>query len=206
MKLFPRRYEKPVFDLFGDLAQLIVTGSDVLSRSLGESPRDRVHTAPRLHDLSIEGGDLARRITNRLAEALVTPFEAEVLHGLAMALCDTLDAMDRAAELMSRFGIRALPAPLLEVCQLIERAADLTVTAVWKLGDVHGLGAFIVEMRRVERHGDQLLRQARAEMYERGGSTVDLLRERDIADELGHILELFTRISRTTDLLRVKDA
>lgn len=206
MKLFSRRHEKPVFDLFGDLAQLIVSGSDVLSRTLGESPGDRERTAPGLHELSIEGGDLAARIANRLAAALVTPSEAEVLHALAMTLCDTLDAMDRTADLATRFGIRGLQPGLLEVCPLIERAADLTVQAVWKLGDVSGLHDFVGEMRRVERHGDQLLRQARVDLYASGRSGAELLQERDVAEGLADVLALVTRISRTADLLRVKDA
>lgn len=206
MRLFPQRYEKPLFDLFGDIAQLLVSGAEVLSRTLGESPRERARIAARLHEQSGEAAALSRRIGNRLAAALITPFEAEVLHGLSLALSDAMQAMDRAADLTVRFSLGSVPDPLLETAELIARAAEITVEAMWHLGEVHELQEFSAAMRRLDNHGERLARGALTDVFASGASAGQMLREREVALALRDVLSQFEQAAREADLLRIKDS
>lgn len=206
MRLFPQRYEKPLFDLFGDIAQLLMSGSEALSRTLGESPRERPRIAVRLHEQSGEASALSRRIANRLAAALITPFEAEVLHGLSLAMSDALQAMDRAADLTVRFGLGSVPDPLLETAELIARAAEITVEAMWHLGDVRELHEFSAAMRRLDNHAERLARGALTDVFSQSVTAGQMLREREVALALRHVLTVFEQVAREADLLRIKDS
>lgn len=206
MRLFPTRYEKPLFDLFADIAHQLVSGSEILSRTLGESPRERSRTAPRLQEHAADAAALSRRIGNRLAEALITPFEAEVLHALALAMADTVAHMERAADLTVRFEIGTVPDALLEAAQLIERAAEITVEATWHLGDPAQLHAYSAGMQRLVNHGEGLVRATLQEIFTEGAEPAGMLRMREITLELRRVLDEFERCARGTDLLRIKDA
>jgi len=206
VRLFPRRYEKPLFDLFGDIAQLLESGAESLARTLGEDPEERARTATQLHEQSADAVALSRRIANRLAAALITPFEAEVLHALALGMSDALDAMERAADLTVRFELGSVPHPLLETAELIARAAEITVEATWHLSDTDELREFSAAMRRLDTHAERLLRGVLTDLYASTESAGTMLRTREVAFELRRVLEKFEQVARTADLLRIKDS
>lgn len=206
MRLFPRRYEKPVFDLFADAAQLLASGAEALARTLGDAPGERARTAAQLHEHAADSVAVSGRITNSLAAAVITPSEAEVLRALSLAMSDTLDTMERAADLTVRFGIGAVPVPLLETAELISRASELTVEAVWNLGDIGRLRDFSSATRRLDTHAERLLRGALTDLYAGDGSAGEMLRMREVAFELRRVIERFAAIARTAELLRITDS
>ena len=205
-RLFPHRVERPMYGLFGELAELLVRASDTHSRLLGHTARDRARIAPRLHENATTAEELTRRISNRITQSLITPYEAELLYDLALTIADTLDAMEHTAELlvMSRAG--KLPTPLLEAAKLIERSAELTVEATWELGQQRRLGDFYARIRRNKRQGDRLTRQALGELYRRGGASAEMLALHDVTESISRTIALQERTGRLADLLRVKDA
>lgn len=206
VQLFPRRVERPMYDLFSELAELQVQAADAHSKILGNGYRERARLAPRVHDLSTRAQELCRRIANRLAESLVTPYEAEMLYDLALTITDTIDQMEHTAELLVLFRSSALPDPLLEIAKGIERSAEILVSVTWKLDRIRDLGDLYVQIRKISRQSDRLGRQALADLYKRTGGARDLLPLRDVADSVGATADLQERAGRIADLLRVKDA
>jgi uncharacterized protein Yka (UPF0111/DUF47 family) len=190
MRLFTRRFEQPLTDLFNDLAQLLVGGAETLSRILSQPARDRSHSAPKLHEHATRAGQLSHRVTNRLADSLISPFEADALHDLALAMADVLDAMESTAELMVHGRRPTAPDTLLETAQVIERMAELD--------------NYYREIRRLKKHGDRLIQTTMTDLYDRGGTAVDLLRERDLIQAVGRVLTLLELVGRLMDVLRVK--
>lgn len=204
MRLFPRRFEQSLSDLFNDLAQLLVAGSETLSRTMGMTYQDRLGAAPRLHEHATRAAQLSHRIANRLADSLVTPFEADALHDLALTMNDAVDAMEYTARIMTSRQCPAAPDPLLEAAQLIERACAITVEATWKLQKVRELESYYPEMRRLKRHGDELVLTATTDLYEKGGTAAEVLFERDLIRAVEDVLTQMEKAGRLADLLRVK--
>lgn len=205
-RLIPQRTERPLYDLFAELAELLVQSADTHSKLLGHGYRERTRIAPRLHEQATVAEELCRRIATRLAHSLITPYEAELLYDYALTIADTVDAMEHTAELLVVSRVGTLPTPLMEAAKGIERAAELTVAATWKLSRVRDLGDYYDQVRKLKRQGDRLVRRALGELYSRGGSTQEMLPLHDVAESLRETITLQERIARITDLLRVKDA
>jgi len=205
-RLFPQRTERPLYDLFAELAELLVQAADTHSRLLGHGYRERTRIAPRLHEQATVAEELCRRIAQRLAHSLITPYEAELLYDFALTIADAVDAMEHTAELLVISQVGTLPTPLMDAAKGIERAAELTVAATWELARVRQLGEYYEQVRKLKRQGDRLVRRALGELYTRGGSTQELLPLHDVAESLRETILLQERIARIADLLRVKDA
>lgn len=206
VQLFPRRAERSMTDMFGELAELLVQATDTHSRLLGHGYRERTRIAPALHDQSTRAEELCHRIAQRLAQSLITPYEAEMLYDLALTMADTVDSMENTAELLVLSRVSALPEPLLEAAKGIERAAELTVVATWTLNRVRDMGDYYPQIRKLKRQGDRLVRQALGELYQRGGATTELMPLHDVAESIRRTVDLQERTGRLADLLRVKDA
>ena len=205
-RFFPQRSERPLYDLFAELAELLVQSADTHSKLLGHGYRERTRIAPRLHEQSTVAEELCRRIARRLAHSLITPYEAELLYDFALTVADTLDSMEHTAELLVISKAGALPEPLLEAAKGIERAAELTVAVTWKLSRVRDLGDHYEQVRKLKRQGDRLVRRTLGELYTRGGSAQEMLPLHDVAASVRETLTLQERSARIADLLRVKDS
>lgn len=205
-RFFPQRTERPLYDLFAELAELLVQSADTHSKLLGHGYRERTRIAPRLHEQSTVAEELCRRIAERLAQSLITPYEAELLYDLALTMSDTVDAMEHTAELLVISRVGQLPTPLLDAAKGIERAAEHTVAASWKLSRIRELGDYYDQVRKLTRQGERLVRRSLGELYSRGGSVQELMPLHDVSESIRHTIALQERIARLTDLLRVKDA
>lgn len=205
-RLFPARTERPLSDLLSELAELLVQAADTHSKLLGNGYRERTRIAPTLHEQSTVAEELCRRIAQRLAHSLITPYEAELLYDFALTIADAVDAMEHTAELLVISQVGTLPTPLMDAAKGIERAAELTVAATWELARVRQLGEYYEQVRKLKRQGDRLVRRALGELYTRGGSTQELLPLHDVARSIQHTITLQERVARIADLLRIKDA
>lgn len=205
-RFFPQRTERPLYDLFAELAELLVQAADTHSKLLGNGYRERTRIAPRLHEQATVSQELCRRIAQRLAHSLITPYEAELLYDFALTIADTVDSMEHTAELLVISKVGTLPTPLLDAAKGIERAAELAVTISWKLDDIRDLGDVYEQTRKLTRQGHRLVRQALGELYRQGGATQDLLPLHDVCGSLRETISLQERVVRIADLLRVKDA
>ncbi len=206
VQLLPRRGERPLSDLYAELAQELTNAADTLSRVLGHTSRERDRIVPRLHENASRATEISARIATRLADSLITPFEAELLYDLALTLADAIDAMEHMAETLVGNRVGPLPSPLLEGAKLIERGAALTTEATWVLRRLEKLGDFYPRMRRLRRQGDRLCRQAMSDVCRRGGAANELLPLYDAVTAMREIFALMERSARLTDLLRVKDS
>lgn len=204
--LLQRRGDRPLTDLFAELAQLMVDSADTLSKVMGHSRRERPRMTPRLHENTLQADAISDRIGNRLADSLITPYEAELLYDLALTMSDIVESMESVGDVLVLGRLGELPPQLLEAAKGIERGCELTVASAWRLRRVRELGDHYSQMRRTTRQGRRLCRQALGTVYGRGGAAGELLPLHDAIRALAEVVEGLERAGRLTDLLRVKDA
>lgn len=206
MRLLPRRYERPMYGQFNDLAEALSSSSELLSRTMAQNARDRQRLLPQMRENSNRAAEIAGRIGNQLVESLITPFEAEVLHGIAYTMADTCEQMESVARLLDAHRIPKPSDHLIRSAGLVERCTDITVEAVWALATLRSQEDYHLEMRRLARHIRSLVETSRAERYDAGGAAADLLRSRDVHEAMLGLTRLLEQIGRSADLLRVRDA
>ena len=200
------RGERPLTGQFAELAQILADSAVTHSRILGQGPQARTRLVPILHENSSRATEISARIATRLADSLITPYEAELLYDLALTMADCIDSLEHTGELLVITRLSALSTPLLEAAEALEHAAEYTVQASWQLRRVHHLGGYYTRMRTVKHQGDRLCRQALGELYRAGGAATDMMLQRDVIYAVSTTFELLERVARIADMLRVKDS
>ncbi|MBV7411357.1 DUF47 family protein [Dermabacteraceae bacterium TAE3-ERU27] len=206
MKFFSAQRERSVHDLLGDTAHLVAESSQTLARCLGSADEERPVLARRLDSSRREAADLSRRISNRLASALITPFEADVLLGMAHCLSDAVNRLERVSSLVVTFRMGSLPSRVLDVVEDLIRLANSTADVLWKLSDMSAIDAFCVDMPRQLGNTEGLCRQALHEIYAEKTDPVSLLQLRDVVEGMREVALCHERFVRLADRLRVKDS
>jgi hypothetical protein len=124
----------------------------------------------------------------------VTPLDHEDIHRLTSTLDDVLDHMEAAADL---FVLHKIEQPLPEMkaqADVLVRATKTIREALEQLPHYKRLPPYWIEVDRLENEGDRLYRQAIADLFGGDHRALDVLKWRDICDEME------AAIDRTEDL------
>jgi len=136
-----------------------------------------------------EFGDMIiHDITRALHRTFVTPIDREDILMLAARLDDVVDAMDEAAQYTLEYQIekptehaRRLAEIIVECANELERAIGLLSSKNSKLEEILPM---TVEINRLENVADQVASRARGELFNDGSDVTQILKWRDIYDDL----------------------
>jgi predicted phosphate transport protein (TIGR00153 family) len=197
--------EETFFELFVNLATVLVTGAEQLLDMIGNYDDQRVSKARRLSELEHEADEVTHEIMKRLNFTFVTPMDREDIHALASTLDDVMDHIDAAAELLVLHKIER-PLPEMKAqADLLVRAARTTEQALKRLPDFH-LSEYWVEINRLENEGDKLYRQSIADLFSGDYKAMDVLKWKDVSDELEEGLDKLEDVANTLEAIALKQA
>ena len=136
-----------------------------------------------------EFGDMIiHDITRALHRTFVTPIDREDILMLAARLDDVVDAMDEAAQYTLEYQIekptehaRRLAEIIVECANELERAIGMLSSKNSKLEEILPM---TVEINRLENVADQVASRARGELFNDGSDVTQILKWRDIYDDL----------------------
>ena len=197
--------DESFFELFVRQATNIETAAQVLYELITEF-EDAPAKARRLRDLEHEGDEMTHNILRRLNTVFVTPIDHEDIHKLTTTMDDVLDHMEAAADL---FILHKIEAPLPDM----KAQADVlvrTTTAVREAIDIlpkfSQLGPHAVEINRLENEGDRVYRQAVADLFSGDKRAMDVLKAKDIIDEMEAAIDKLEDVSDTLESIALKHA
>jgi predicted phosphate transport protein (TIGR00153 family) len=202
-RLIPR--DESFYDLFVKMAGLLVQGADLLQDIVtnfdGVEPRAR-----RLHDIEHEADEVTHEVMRRLNTTFVTPLDREDIHELASLLDDVMDHIDAAADLLV---LHKIDKPLKEMqaqTELLVRAANTTQQALSALPDFRSLSEYFIEVNRLENEGDRIYRQAIADLFSGDFKAMDVLKWKDIIDELEAAMDELEDVANALEGIALKQA
>ena len=141
-----------------------------------------------IKDLEDFGDRIIRDITRALHRTFVTPIDREDILALAGSLDDVVDAIDEAAQYILEYNIeeptdyaRLLAATIVQCAEQLDSAVALLSTRGTKLKDILPM---VLEINRLEHEADKIAAQARKELFDDSFDVKQILKWRDIYDDL----------------------
>ena len=203
MRLIPR--DETFFQLFVNQALNIETAAGVLF-DLIDNFDEAPAMAARMRDLEHEGDEMTHEIMRRLNTVFVTPLDHEDIHELATTLDDVIDHMEAAADLFILHKIEA-PLPGMKAqADVLVRASRTIREALQTLPRYKLLGPFGIEVDRLENEGDRVYRQAIADLFGGDHRALDVLKWRDIIDEMEAAIDRLEDVSDVLEGISLKHA
>jgi predicted phosphate transport protein (TIGR00153 family) len=193
------------FELFVRQAKNVEAGALVLSDLI--SAFDDVQAkAAELGRLEHEGDDTTHEVMRRLNTVFVTPLDHEDIHELTSTLDDVLDHMEAAADL---FVLHKIEEPLPQMkaqADVLVHATRTLREALEQLPKYKELPPYWIEVDRLENEGDRIYRQAVADLFEGSHRALDVLKWRDIIDELEAAIDRTEDVSDVLEGIALKHA
>jgi Phosphate transport regulator (distant homolog of PhoU) len=208
MRFKIRPGEDSFYGFFNDAAANLVRGAELLLE-LALPDADVARIADQLKDLEHASDVITHEVYNKINSTFITPFDREDIYRLASNLDDVMDHIEAAGSLVYLYGLTKLPAlprEMHELLSVVERQAQLTAAAMPRLKAMKDLKEYWVECNRLENEGDQAYRMLLVRLFSGEYGPLDVLKMKEVADELEAACDALEHVSNTVEQISVKES
>jgi len=208
MRFKIRPGEDSFYGFFNEAAANLVRGAELLLE-LALPDADVAGIADRLKELEHASDQITHEVYNKINSTFITPFDREDIYRLASTLDDVMDHIEAAGSLVYLYGLTkmpALPREMHELLSVVERQAQLTAEAMPRLKAMKDLKEYWVECNRLENEGDQAYRMLLVRLFSGEYGPLDVLKMKEVADELEAACDALEHVSNTVEQISVKES
>lgn len=179
LKLIPT--DEKFFEMFLQQADFFCKGT-VIVQEVAKGELTIKAGAEKLAALESEADSLTHEIFVRLDRSFITPFDRDDIHSLAMSLDDCMDLIEAAVDHLDLYGITSVPDSVRVMAACLEKQAIEVRALVGALPKLkwEKVRPHCIEINRLENEGDQVTRQALADLFHGGLGALEVIKWRDI--------------------------
>lgn len=182
MRLLPR--EEKFFQYFVDQARLSVQAAQHFRQAAEKGPSALREGEVAVARLEQKGDEIIHEIFTRLNQTFITPLDPEDLHSLGSHMDDVLDGIEDSIHRMVAYKLDPIPAPMTELCKVIEDCCITLEKAFTALHAEKPLLEHCIEVNRLEDQADHIVRAAIADLFEHETNPIQLIKLKEIYEFL----------------------
>jgi predicted phosphate transport protein (TIGR00153 family) len=196
------------FDYFTRAAENLVKGTALLSE-LALPGADVPSIGERLVEVEHDSDSITHALYNKINSTFVTPFDREDIYRLGSGLDDVMDHLEAIGTFVYLYGLSSLPAlprEMLEIIDVLDQQAKVTVEAMPRLKTMHNLSDYWVECNRLENEGDRAYRMLLVRLFSGEYDALTVLKMKEVADEMEAACDAFEHVANTVETIAVKES
>jgi len=203
LRLTPKKRE--FFELYTQAAANAVEIAGLLVQLLDRFPDDGEVLIGRIKEREHDGDRLTHEVVLLLNSTFVTPFDRDDMYRLAGAIDDVCDHVDEAADNLGSWGVERVPEKARAQARVILRAATKLDEAVNRLDGFRDSSDQLAALRELEDEGDQLERDAVAELFSSTDDAKVIIRWKDIHERLEEAVDALENAADVLEAIVVKN-
>src|SRR5919206_487363 len=201
--LVPQR--KEFFELYNQASANAVAIAralvDLLTHAL-DGTQERIRD---IKELEHEGDRLTHEVIGLLNRTFVTPFDRDDMYRLAGAIDDVCDHVDEAADNLGVYGVERVPGRARSQAEVILRAATQLDEAIRRLEGFRDSSKQLDALRELEDEGDELVRDAVADLFRSTDDAKVIIRWKDIHERLEEAVDALENAADVLEAIVVKN-
>lgn len=203
LRLTPQKRE--FFGLYAQASANTVEIARLLVELLERFPDEGDALIGRIKEREHDGDRLTHEVVLLLNSTFVTPFDREDMYRLAGAIDDVCDHVDEAADNLGSWGVERVPEKARSQAEVILKAAMKLDEAVNRLDGFKDSSDQLAALRELEDEGDQLERDAVAELFSSTDDAKVIIRWKDIHERLEEAVDALENAADVLEGIIVKN-
>jgi uncharacterized protein len=203
LRLTPQKHE--FFELYARASANAVEIARLLVQLLETFPDDGDGLISRIKEREHDGDRLTHEVVLLLNRTFVTPFDRDDMYRLAGAIDDVCDHVDEAADNLGSWGFERVPDKARGQAEVILKAATKLDEAVGRLDGFRDSSDQLAALRELEDEGDQLERDAVAELFATTDDAKMIIRWKDIHERLEEAVDALENAADVLEAILVKN-
>jgi uncharacterized protein len=191
------------FTQFSQHAQNSLEAAQALERLLTDFTDVEVKVRD-IHAIEHYGDKLTHEIMRELNETFVTPLDREDIAGLASKIDDVADVCHDVSELVLMYTIKVIrPGAVRQVKTLVAAAAEMVVM-ISNLQNLKSIDSHFIKMHTYENEGDQIFREAVAELFANETNAVEIIKWKDLHSLIEVALDRCEDVANIVETIKIK--
>jgi uncharacterized protein Yka (UPF0111/DUF47 family) len=194
------------FTLFAKAGENALDVARLVDRRFREHPNSDI-TQEQVKTAETAGDVITRDLIQLLNTQYVTPFDREDIYMLATEIDDVVDELEEASDRLGLYGIELPTRHAVQQTGLLVSAVEQLALACDNLKGMRGVQQALVDLKRLEDEGDQVLREGLAALFR--DDRIDpliVIRWKDVYDGLERALDACETAANTIANIVVKNA
>ncbi|MDO8506434.1 MAG: DUF47 family protein [Candidatus Limnocylindria bacterium] len=201
LSLLPRK--NVFFVQFNQHAQNALEAAQALERLFTDFTDVEVKVRD-IHAIEHYGDKLTHEIMRGLNATFVTPLDREDIAGLASKIDDVVDVSHDVSELVLMYKIqRVRPGAIRQVKTLVAAAAEMVVM-ISNLQSLKNIDSHFIKMHTFENEGDQIFREAVAELFANETDAIEIIKWKDIHSLIEVALDRCEDVANIVETIKIK--
>ncbi len=205
MRFIPR--EEKFYDLFEELADKIEEGSNLFLDMLlnYDSFEQRLS---KLKEIEHEADIITHRTYEKMHTTFLTPIDREDIYALVNKMDSILDMTEASAIRMSLYKLKAPKEELIQQAKILNEATAKVKQVVRGLRDMKNAKMILdacIEINTLENAGDQILRSAMANLFEREKDPFELIKWKEIFERFEEAMDVCEDVSNIVEGIVLKN-
>src|SRR5262245_14611181 len=196
------------YDFFTQAAENLVKGTSLLSE-LALPDADVQAIGEQLVEVEHDSDSITHDLYNKINSSFITPFDREDIYRLGSGLDDVMDHLEATGTFIYLYGLSSLPAlprEMVEIIDVLDQQAKVTVEAMQRLRLMRDLKEYWVECNRLENEGDRAYRMLLVRLFSGEYDALTVLKMKEVADELEAACDAFEHVANTVETIAVKES
>ena len=157
-----------------------------------------------IHAIEHYGDQLTHEIFKSLNETFVTPLDREDIIGIASKLDDVADVAYDVSELIQLYKVRSVrPQAVRQVKALVGAATEM-VAMIKALEGLKGLEPYWIKIHTFENEGDQVFRDALADLFDNVSDPIEVIKWKDIHSLIEVAVDRCEDVANIVEMIVVK--
>jgi predicted phosphate transport protein (TIGR00153 family) len=203
VRLTPQKRE--FFKLYAQASANTIEIARLLVELLETFPQDGDSLIAQIKEREHDGDRLTHEVVLLLNSTFVTPFDRDDMYRLAGAIDDVCDHVDEAADNLGSWGVERVPEKARSQARVIHDAAKQLDEAVRRLDGFKDSSDQLSALRALEDEGDQLERDAVAELFATTDDAKTIIRWKDIHERLEEAVDALENAADVLEAIVVKN-
>jgi predicted phosphate transport protein (TIGR00153 family) len=157
-----------------------------------------------IHAIEHYGDKLTHEIMRELAETFVTPLDREDIIGLASKIDDVTDVAYDAGEMVLLYKVHSVRPGAARQTKALVGAASEMVVMMGKLEKLKDLEPHWIKLHTFENEGDQIFREAVAELFEKETDAIEIIKWKDIHSLIEVALDRCEDVANIVETIKIK--
>ena len=201
--------ETKFFDLLNKQSETVLQASEEFANFLKEynsvDEQKRRQIIEKIKKIEDKGDTQTYEIIEMLNKSLVTPFDREDIHHLAVFMDDILDLIDGASRKMNLYKMEGVNALMVKQAELVHELVKKIHSVINNLHKLPEAKRLCEHLYSIENKGDALYEEAISTLFrDEKLKATDLIKYKDLHEELENIFDKGKEIADVIQAIVIK--
>lgn len=197
--------EDDYFASLGEMTTLAKEAAISLVEMFGDDIAESSRYAAHIKSIEHAGDETAHTISTRLSRSFITAIDREDIHALGTNLDDVMDLIEALASIVVRYGVQEYTPHMRQFAGLIQQMTEEINVLVPTIDRPRDISNHLSKLRQLEREGDEIYRQATANLFRGGFDVQTVIVMKDLYNNLENTVDRCQHVGDLVERIVIKN-